>query len=302
MGFFLNDKKRSLFFKDQSDWKALLQSARSDEVAFARLLTEIDSRGVDSLRCVELLEPPRLAFRIGVTGCMGVGKSVLINALLHVLGKDLKVGVLAVDPTSPLSRGAVLGDRIRLSAFSSRVFFRSIGSRDGIGGLCGQAYLMLRAFDWAGFDVVFVETVGVGQTEWEIMHVADHVALVLGPENGDSIQLMKSGLMEIADVFIINKSDREGSDLLRNQLLQQRERSGQVRSVFSTVATDGQGVEALWEYFSKRLQDGVFQEQRWSQERLQAEARALLRLKVERTLLPSVLNIKTCRDLQSILN
>ena len=184
----MSDKKRKLLHSSKDHIHELLQSAQTDRGAFAKLLTEVDLQGVDILRYQQLLEPPRLSLRVGVTGCMGVGKSVLINGLINILAqhdqaKNWKVGILAVDPTSPINKGAILGDRIRLSALPHNFFFRSIGSRGSVGGVCGQAYLMLRAFDWAEFDLVFIETVGVGQTEWEVMHVADQVALVLGPEN-----------------------------------------------------------------------------------------------------------------------
>ena len=164
--------------------KELLEQARLDIGAFSKLLTEIDNLGVHILQYEQLLQPPRCAFRVGITGGMGVGKSVLISQFIGCAKQEkLKIGVLAVDPTSPFGRGAILGDRIRLSSslpLDNNIFFRSIGSRGSVGGLCAQAYLILRAFDWAGFDMVFVETVGVGQTECEIMNVADIVTLVFG--------------------------------------------------------------------------------------------------------------------------
>ena len=301
----VGDKKCNLSHLSQDHIPDLLQSAKTDRGVFAKLLTEIDRQGVNILRYKPLLEPPRLALRVGVTGCMGVGKSVLINGLVNVLAqqpqaKNWKVGILAVDPTSPINKGAILGDRIRLSALPSRFFFRSIGSRGSVGGVCGQAYLMLRAFDWAEFDLVFIETVGVGQTEWEVMHVADHVALVLGPENGDGIQLMKSGLMEIADLFLINKSDQPGANWLKKHL------KGDVimdkqKPIFATVATSGQGLEDVVEYLVKLKQEGHYLKQRWSQDRLQAEARACLHLKSEEAFLPSILKIRYCKDLQKFV-
>lgn len=284
----------------------LLDLARVQRGAFARLLTEIECLGVQALTYKELLEPPRLAFRVGITGCMGVGKSVFINTLLRILAdhhSSLKVGVLAIDPTSPFSGGGFLGDRVRLSSISSQVFFRSMGSRGSLGGIAAQAYLMLRAFDWAGFDLVFLETVGVGQTDCEVMHATDVVALLLSPENGDDVQIIKSGLMEIADIFIVNKSDRPGASFLKSQLLKGilTERDVVAPSLFSTAASTEQGVDVVLDHFLELQNQGLFQQKRWSIEKLQAEARALIRLKYEGDFLPSILKIKTCKDLQKLL-
>ena len=284
--------------------KELLEQAQVNIGAFSKLLTEIDNLGVHILRYEQLLQPPRCAFRVGITGSMGVGKSVLISQLIACANQEkLKIGVLAVDPTSPFCGGAILGDRIRLSSslpLDNHIFFRSIGSRGSLGGLCAQAYLMLRAFDWAGFDIVFVETVGVGQTECEIMNVADIVTLVLVPESGDKIQLIKSGLMEIANIFIVNKSDRPGADILHSEILKNAKHKDD-QQVFLTVGTKNQGIKPIFDYLLETKQEGQFQKQRWSKKRLQAEAKALLRLKWEKELSKPILNITTCKDLQTVL-
>ena len=287
------------FFRD------LLDQSKTDVGAFSQLLTEIDKLDVLALQYEQLLQPPKLAFRVGITGAMGVGKSVLISQLIeYAYQEQWKIGILAIDPTGPFSQGAILGDRIRLfSEHSSNVFFRSIGSRKGIGGICHQAYLMLRAFDWAGFDIVFVETVGVGQTEWEIMNVADITSLVLVPESGDGIQFIKSGLIQIADIFIINKFDRSGASLLQTELLKSFKQSDEKKTpaVFSAVAVKNKGIKAIFDYLLKVKQQGQFQKQRWSKERLQAEAKALLRWKFEKDFLQPISQITTCKDLQTIL-
>ena len=284
--------------------KGLLKQALEDMGAFSKLLTEVDNLGVRILEHEQLLQPPKLAFRVGITGGMGVGKSVLVNCLIESAKKEkLKVGVLAVDPTSPFCGGAILGDRIRLSSslsLNDKVFFRSIGSRGSLGGLCAQAYLILRAFDWAGFDIVFVETVGVGQTEWEVMNVADIVTLVLVPESGDKIQLIKSGLMEIANIFIVNKSDRPGAGLLKTEILKNAQNNDS-QKVFSTIGIKNQGIKPIFDYFLETKKQGQFQKQRWSKERLQAEAKALLRLKWEKEFSKSLLSIATCEDLKTVL-
>ena len=157
--------------------------------------------------------------------------------------------MLAVDPSSPFTKGAVLGDRIRYTEHFNDpgVFIRSLGSRGSLGGLSSAAYLMVRAFDLAGFDVVLLETVGVGQTELEIMNVADWVTVVLVPESGDAIQGMKAGLLEIADVFVVNKGDRPGSDAFAHELdsslvLDPRGPSKKI-SILKTTATTGEGLD-----------------------------------------------------------
>ena len=283
--------------------KTLLDQALKNMGAFSKLLTQIDNLGVHILEYEQLLQPPKLAFRIGITGGMGVGKSVLVSRFIeHVKQEDLKVGVLAVDPTSPFYGGAILGDRIRLSSSLSlnNVFFRSIGSRGSLGGLCAQAYLMLRAFDWAEFDIVFIETVGVGQTEWEVMNIADIVTLVLTPESGDNIQLIKSGLMEIANIFIVNKSDRPGADLLKTEILKNAQHTDN-QKIFSTIAIQNQGIKPIFDYFLEAKEKSQFQKQRWSKKKLQAEAKALLRLKWEKGFFKSLSNIATCEDLKAVL-
>ena len=281
----------------------LLQQAQTSYKDLSHLLTEIDRLGVSVLQYEQLLNPPHLAFRVGITGAMGVGKSVLINCLIEQAHqKKMKIGVLAIDPTSPLSGGAILGDRIRLSSPSSvDIFFRSIGSRKGIGGLCAKAYLMLRAFDLAGFDIVFVETVGVGQTECEIMNVTDMVSLVLTPDSGDGMQIMKSGLMEIADIFIINKTDKSSGYQIQNELLRMTEPKNQQKYVFSSIAIESKGIKAIFDCMLKFKQQGLFQKQRHCQERLQKEAKALLRLKYEDAFSENILKIKNSQDLADLL-
>ena len=284
--------------------KELFREAKKDMASFSKLLTEIDNLGVFILQYDQLLRPPKCAFRVGITGGMGVGKSVLISQFIeHAKQEQLKVGVLAVDPTSPFCKGAILGDRIRLSSslsLDNNIFFRSIGSRGSVGGLCAQAYLMLRAFDWAEFDIVFVETVGVGQTEWEVMNVADIVTLVLVPESGDKIQLIKSGLMEVANIFIVNKSDRPGADILKTEILRNAGHNDS-QKIFSTIGIKKQGTKSVFDYFLKIKKQGHFQKKRSSKEKLQAEAKALLRLQWEKKLSKSISNITTDKDLQTTL-
>jgi LAO/AO transport system kinase len=195
------------------------------------------------------------AYLVGVTGVPGGGKSTLVDQLVSTIrAAGLKVAVLAVDPTSPFSGGAVLGDRVRMGRHSADagVFVRSMATRGHLGGLSrttGDAALVL---DAAGFDVVLIETVGVGQDEVEVSQTADATVLVLVPGTGDDVQAMKAGIMEIADVFVANKADREGIDRLVQSLeaalsLQPAAEGVWTPPVMKTEATAGRGVPELWD-------------------------------------------------------
>jgi LAO/AO transport system kinase len=197
---------------------------------------------------------------------------------------------LAVDPSSPFTKGAVLGDRIRYNEHSTDpgVFIRSVGTRGSLGGLSASAFLMVRALDLAGFDLILLETVGVGQTELEIMNVADWVAVVLVPESGDTIQGMKAGLLEIADAFIVNKGDRPGADIFARELEAALRLTPQVVSEFppviKTTATTGEGLQLLLNSIHTERSSSDWLARRAAPERLRAEARALLRAEAERVI------------------
>ncbi len=189
---------------------------------------------------------------IGVTGSPGAGKSTLVDQLASQYSDAGKrVAVLAVDPSSPFSGGAVLGDRIRMNACADRekIFIRSMATRGSLGGLCRAITDALTILDAAGFDFIFIETVGVGQAEVDIVQIADSVVVVLVPGMGDGVQAFKAGILEIADLFVINKSDRDGADLLERDLLTLLSLSdvpdgGWRVPVERTVATDGTGCAA----------------------------------------------------------
>jgi LAO/AO transport system kinase len=194
------------------------------------------------------------AYSIGVTGPPGGGKSTLVDRLTAILRqKGLTVGIIAADPTSPFSGGAILGDRIRMQQhyLDPGVFIRSMTTQDRHGGLPPAAKDVIKLMDAAGKDMILVETVGVGQTELDIVETTDTTVVLLVPEAGDAIQTLKAGLMEIADIFMVNKADREGADRLMAELRMMREiqqaPGGWDVPIVATQAHRGVGVEALYE-------------------------------------------------------
>ncbi|WP_126428938.1 methylmalonyl Co-A mutase-associated GTPase MeaB [Brevibacillus marinus] len=194
------------------------------------------------------------AKRIGITGTPGAGKSSLVDALIGFLREqDLKVGVAAVDPTSPFTGGALLGDRVRMQnhALDSGVFIRSMGTRGSLGGLSRKTKDAVRVMDAFGCDVVLIETVGVGQSELDVMNIADTTIVVLTPGGGDTVQAFKAGIMEIADLFVINKADLPGADKLQTEVEQMLDLAKHDAAwrppIVRTVSTRRLGLEQLWE-------------------------------------------------------
>jgi LAO/AO transport system kinase len=221
-----------------------------DPRALARAATAIENRSAAAESLLKELFPHTgRASIIGITGAPGAGKSTLTDRLVHELRReDKRVGVLAVDPTSPYTGGAFLGDRIRMLSHHADpgVFIRSMATRGHLGGLAAATTDMALLLDAAGKEVVLIETVGVGQDEVEIAKLADVTVVVLVPGMGDDVQVIKAGIMEIADVFVINKSDQPGPDRLEREILALQSLStrhdGWVPPLVRTVATEGQGV------------------------------------------------------------
>jgi LAO/AO transport system kinase len=225
-----------------------------DRRALARVLSLVE-RGDADAREIGRLVYPRAgqATTLGITGAPGAGKSTLTSALVaHARSVGERPAVLAVDPSSPFSGGAILGDRVRMAehALDTEVFIRSMATRGHLGGLTLAVPEAIRVLDAAGFAWVIVETVGVGQVEVEIVSQADTTVVVVNPGWGDAVQANKAGLMEIADVFVINKADRDGVRQTRHDLkamLQMGDARGWTPPIIEAVATEGQGAAELWD-------------------------------------------------------
>jgi LAO/AO transport system kinase len=233
--------------------------------ALARALTRVEDGSEDRLReIIGLLHPHTgKAQLVGITGSPGVGKSTLTNELVAAWRQaDRRVAVLAVDPSSPFSGGALLGDRVRMQdhVLDDGVFIRSMASRGHLGGLSWATPQGLLVLDAAGFDVVIVETVGVGQAEVEIASIADTTVVAMAPGMGDAIQAAKAGILEVADVFCVNKADREGADRTVRELrdmqhLAEHHEGGWTPTIHKTVAAAGEGIT--------ELRDGIDAHRAW---------------------------------------
>lgn len=238
-----------------TDPQALIEAARSgDPRALARLVSLVENESGDLRRVMTVIAPMAgTAHVIGLTGSPGVGKSTVTAALVRSYRNEgLRVGVLAVDPSSPFTGGALLGDRVRMQdhATDDQVFIRSMASRGHLGGLSRAAPQAVRILDAAGFDFVLIETVGVGQAEVEIASLADTALVVLAPGMGDSVQAAKAGILEIADVFVVNKNDRPGAqevirDLRTMLAMAPYDPQDWKPPIVSISAASGDGIEDL---------------------------------------------------------
>ncbi|MGK4595297.1 methylmalonyl Co-A mutase-associated GTPase MeaB [Amycolatopsis sp. w19] len=264
--------------------------------AIARLLSLVEDAHPRLPEVAAKLTPHTGNARIvGLTGPPGVGKSTSTSALLTALrAKGLRVGVLAIDPSSPFSGGALLGDRIRMTehATDPGVFIRSMATRGHLGGLSWATPQAVRVLDAAGFDVVLIETVGVGQSEVDVVKLADTTVVLLAPGMGDGIQAAKAGVLEIADVFVVNKADREGADATVHDLKQmislvRREIRGPSwrQPIVRTVASRGEGVadvvRALDEHHDWLVRRDELPRRRAARARDEVEAIAVQRLRAE---------------------
>lgn len=264
-----------------ADAAALLLAARSgDRSALARLLSKVE-RGGDDARSVSEATHALAggATTVGITGAPGAGKSTLTSALVREMrATDVSVGVLAIDPSSPFTGGAILGDRVRMDehVLDEDVFIRSMATRGHLGGLSVAVPDAARVLDAVGMQWVVIETVGVGQVEVEIAGEADTTVVVVNPGWGDTVQANKAGLMEIADIFVVNKADRAGieetvADLER--MLSLRTSSQWRPPVIQTIATEGRGADELWSAIQRHSE--------WSRESGEFDRRRSLRLDQE---------------------
>ncbi|MGN6160502.1 MAG: methylmalonyl Co-A mutase-associated GTPase MeaB [Marmoricola sp.] len=241
--------------KKAADVPGLVEAARSgDARSVGRLISLIENESPQLREVMTALMPfTGRAHVVGITGSPGVGKSTSTNALVGELRRrGRKVGVLAVDPSSPFSGGALLGDRIRMQdhVLDPDVFIRSMASRGHLGGLSWSTPQALRVLDAAGFEVILIETVGVGQSEIEIASTADTTLILLAPGMGDGIQAAKAGILEIGDLYVINKADRPGADKVRRDLrtmlsLGERADGAWQPPIVKTSATKGEGIDEV---------------------------------------------------------
>ena len=238
----------------ERDVGAMIAAARAgDRRALARIITQVEERLPDGAAALALLFPSGgRSWTTGITGAPGAGKSTLTGAMVAALReRETEVAVVAVDPSSPFTGGAILGDRIRMQHFidDHGVYIRSMASRGNLGGIASTTPRVLTILDGIGFPEVIVETVGVGQAEVEIASAADTTIVVVNPRWGDSVQAAKAGLLEIGDVFVVNKADRPGSEDTIRDLRLMLELGGKrdwVPPIVETVATELTGIAEVW--------------------------------------------------------
>lgn len=239
-----------------------LQNGNKRALARAISLIENDSDGYEEL--LENLNFNNKVPIIGITGPPGAGKSTLINAFIkHLVGQNKKVAVIAVDPSSPFNKGSLMGDRLRMNEhfLNSNIFIRSMASRGSLGGLAPKIFEVADLLKASNFDFILIETVGVGQSEVEIASLADITVLVLVPEAGDDIQTIKSGVMEIADIYVLNKSDRSGSETFYKNLVNlthSNALTNWITPIVKTIASKNEGMQLLQEAIGKHQNASLF--------------------------------------------
>ena len=260
-------------------WTPLIENLKKGSIiALSRLITLVENRETGWMDAMKEIYPLTGNARlIGITGSPGAGKSTLTNKITRILvDKGFKIGVIAVDPSSPFSGGAILGDRIRMNDITDleSVFVRSMATRGALGGLNQSARDVAKIMDAFGKDYILIETVGVGQDEVEVVKTADTVLVVCVPGQGDAIQAIKAGIMEIADIFVVNKADRDGADQLTmdiESMLDLDEDMGKTKPpIVRTIAVKGDGVAELVDK-TLELVATLEERPRWNAERIRVE-------------------------------
>ena len=281
-----------------TDVNDLVTRLRAGDIrALARAVSLVENAAPEATDVLSACFPHTgRALRVGITGAPGAGKSTLVDHLAHAWrAAGSRVAVIAVDPTSPFTGGALLGDRIRMRerATDDGLYVRSMATRGSLGGLAGTTADVTQVIEASGRDVVLIETVGVGQDEVEIVRLADVTVVVLVPGMGDDVQSLKAGIMEIADIFAVNKADRDGADRVEKEIRAMQSLASShhaakaadvwIAPIVKTVGTTGEGIDALFTAIDKRRQ--------WlaSDDRLQARRRAYWRDRIEAMLRQSLL-------------